>query len=213
MKESFIKKSNKIHNNKYDYSLVEYKDSHNKVKIICPIHGIFEQRPSNHIGGKQGCPQCGGTKKLTTNIFISKSNKIHNNKFDYSLVEYKNSHKKVKIICPIHGIFEQEAGVHLNGSDCPKCSVHNNRKIDDFLKKSKLKHNNKYDYSLVDYKNSREKVKIICPIHGVFEQKPHLHLKRGCPICEGNMKLTTEQIIFIFKEVHGNRYDYSLVKL
>ena len=86
------------------------------------------------------------------------------------------------------------------------------RKIDDFLIKSKLKHNNKYDYSLIDYKRSDQKVKIICPIHGLFKQNPEFHLKRGCPICEGNMKLTTDQIIYIFKEIHDTKYDYSLVE-
>ena len=44
--EDFILKSSEIHNNKYDYSLVEYIDNKTKVKIICPEHGVFEQRPS-----------------------------------------------------------------------------------------------------------------------------------------------------------------------
>jgi len=207
----FIEKSKKIHNDKYDYSLVEYKNSHEKIKIICPIHGEFEQKPCNHINSKQGCPFCGGTKQLTTEIFIIKSKEIHGEKYDYSNSIYTNNKNKIKIICPIHGVFEQRAETHLNGTNCPQCSIQKSRKIDDFLFKSKLKYNNKYNYSLVEYKRMDQKVKIICPIHGVFEQNPESHLKKGCPICEGNMKLTTEQIIFIFKEVHGNKYDYSNV--
>ena len=52
-------------------------------------------------------------------IFIEKSKKIHNSKYDYSLVKYVNNTTKVKIICPVHGVFEQTPASHLNGSECP----------------------------------------------------------------------------------------------
>ena len=42
----------------YDYSLVRYVNNHTKVKIICPIHGVFEQTPDSHLQGA-GCPRCG----------------------------------------------------------------------------------------------------------------------------------------------------------
>ena len=44
-------------------------------------------------------------KKLTKEEFINRANSIHNNKYDYSKVEYKGSTIKVCIICPIHGEF------------------------------------------------------------------------------------------------------------
>ena len=56
-KEKFIEKSNAVHNGFYDYSEVEYVNGHTKVKIICPIHGIFEQEPASHLQG-HGCPFC-----------------------------------------------------------------------------------------------------------------------------------------------------------
>ena len=55
---------------------------------------------------------------------------------------------------------------------------------EDFIERAKLFHNNKYDYSLVEYKNARTKIKIICPIHGIFEQTPDNHLKYGCKFCK-----------------------------
>lgn len=64
---SFIEKAKLIHENKYDYSLVIYKRCDIKVKIICPIHGIFEQIPHNHLN-KKSCPYCAKTKKFVTNI-------------------------------------------------------------------------------------------------------------------------------------------------
>ena len=180
----FIEKSKKIHGDKYDYSLVNYINQKNRVKIICPIHGIFEQLPTDHYFSGAGCPYCANNVVYTTDVFIEKSKKIHGDKYDYSLVNYINNKTKIKIICPIHGIFEQRPDEHLKGSMCRFCA--NNVKFDTkiFIEKSVDKHGVKYDYSLVNYINSHIKVKIICPIHGEFEQKPYHHLNGvGCPYC------------------------------
>ena len=118
--KEFIRRSKEIHGNKYDYSLVEYTSIHKNVKIICPIHGVFEQLPNNHLK-KLGCSKCSNIKKLTKEEFIFKSIKTHGNKYDYSLVDYKNNRKKIKIICKIHGIFEQSPGSHMINQGCPKC--------------------------------------------------------------------------------------------
>jgi very-short-patch-repair endonuclease len=181
--EEFIKKAKKIHGDKYDYSLVDYKKSHSNIKIICPTHGIFNQLPNNHLGGK-GCIKCTNKEKLNTKIFIDRSNNIHNNKYDYSLSEYKNNKNKIKIICPTHGIFEQKAYHHLDGIGCPKC-VGKNKTTEEFIENAKKIHGDKYDYSLVIYYSAYIKIKIICPIHGIFEQIPHNHINyNGCPYCK-----------------------------
>jgi len=125
--ESFIDIVKQIHNNKYDYSLVNYINGRTKIKIKCPIHGIFEQSPMKHLQG-QGCPLCG---KINTSMCLKKSDKqfiqdakkVHGNKYDYSLVKYINAYKKIKIICPKHGIFEQTPHHHLNKHGCPKCKM------------------------------------------------------------------------------------------
>ena len=116
--KEFINKAQKIHGDKYDYSLVEYIGSFSKVKIICKKHGEFIQMPNKHLCGR-GCPKCG--KRLSTEEFIKSVKKIHINKYDYSLVKYYDSFTKVKIICPIHGIFEQSPVNHSQGSGCQKC--------------------------------------------------------------------------------------------
>ena len=99
--KTFIEKANKVHNFKYDYSLVDYKSSLLKVKIICKKHGIIEQAPARHLAG-DGCIFCSGKFKSTNSDFIYKANKIHNNFYDYSQVIYLNSSTKVAIICPVH---------------------------------------------------------------------------------------------------------------
>ncbi len=185
-KEQFIEKAIKIHDNKYDYSLVNYINSKIKVKIICPIHGVFEQIPNSHINKKYGCPKCSGIAKQTTDEFIQKAVNIHDNKYDYSLVNYVNNETKVKIICPIHGVFKKTPTSHINKKNgCPDCSIYKKKTNNDFIEQSIKIHGNKYDYSLVNYKNNNTKVKIICPIHGIFEQITYNHMSgQGCPYCK-----------------------------
>lgn len=121
----FIEKAKSIHNNKYEYSLVEYKNNKSKIKIICKKHGIFEQRPDNHLRGK-GCKKCSiekraETNKLTTRQFIKRAEKIHGNKYNYSKLKHINSRVKVSIICERHGKFHQNPFDHLKGRGCIKC--------------------------------------------------------------------------------------------
>ncbi len=45
-------------------------------------------------------------------------------------------------------------------------------------------HGDLYDYSEVEYVNTKTKIKIICKEHGVFKQRPSHHLKgQGCKKC------------------------------
>ena len=193
--EEFIKEAIQIHENNYDYSLTNYNKSNIKVKIICKEHGIFEQTPDSHIRQKSGCNICGreSTKQKRTkppDLFIEQATKIHNDKYDYSKVNYVNSHTKITIICKIHGEFEQQPDSHLSTKGCSKCSHYNNglnmRKTnEEFIKEAIQIHLNKYDYSKTNYIMDRTKVTIICKIHGEFEQTPdsHIHQKAGCPLC------------------------------
>jgi len=226
-KQEFIEKAKKTHGNKYNYSLIEYKNSLTKIKIICPIHGKFEQMPSNHLAGN-GCKKCAvsnraSLKKYTTKDFINKAKKIHGNQYDYSITKYKNSKLKIKIICPIHGEFEQIPSAHLFGQGCKYCGILKttlSRKTttEEFIKKAKKIHGDKYNYSFVKYKNPQTLIKISCPKHGVFEQLPYTHLNsHGCPKCGresvwDKSRGSGEKFIEKSNKIHNNKYDYSLVK-
>ncbi len=125
--EEFIIRAKKVHNDKYDYSKTKYNHSTDKVKIICPIHGEFEQQASVHLFG-HGCPKCGNItisikKRNSLNEFITKAQKIHGKKYNYAKVQYKTNNTKVKIICPEHGEFEQTPYHHIKGQGCPKCAI------------------------------------------------------------------------------------------
>jgi hypothetical protein len=181
---SFIEKAKMKHGDRYDYSLVRYNGAKHKVKIICPIHGEFEQQPTNHLYG-QGCGKCSGNIKLDNSSFIEKAKIKHGDKYDYSLVSYLTCNDKVKIICPIHGEFEQRAINHLRGDGCSGCSCNRRLTNESFIERAKMKHGDKYDYSLIKIINNLIKIKIICPIHGEFEQKPNNHINgNGCPKCK-----------------------------
>ena len=118
-------------------------------------------------------------KRLTTEEFIEKAKKVHGDRYNYSKVEYKNNCIKVIIVCKIHDGFKQKPNGHLNGKGCPKC-VGQNKTTKELIKQFNKIHRNKYDYSKVEYINSRTKVIIICKKHGEFSQTPNNHLrKRG----------------------------------
>jgi len=214
----FIDKAVSVHGDKYDYSLIDYKNLKTKVRIICPEHGEFEQQAENHLRG-HGCSYCSGNAK-NTEMFIKDAIKVHGDKYDYSLVEYKGSNKPVEIICEKHGLFMQAAAGHLSGSGCDKCATQIRIKkllkfksTDEFIKAAKEVHGDKYDYSQSKYEGGDLKIRIICPEHGPFEQIPYSHLKGfGCAACTGMKKKDTEQFIREARQLHGDYYDYSLVE-
>ena len=213
----FIERAKEVHGDKYDYSEVDYKNNSAPIKIICPIHGEFVIRPNNHLRGG-GCQKCSGKYRPTTNDFITDAKNTHGDKYNYSKVKYVNGKTDVEIICPLHGSFFQIPNNHLTGSGCPKCSKKHQPNNKEFTDAAKHIHGNEYDYSEVEYVNSKTPVIIKCPIHGNFEQSPSKHLMgQGCPECANELKgesqrLTADEFIKVSKEVHGDKYDYSKVK-
>lgn len=219
--ENWIERAKLFHNNKFDYSLVEYKNAHTKVKIICPVHGVFEQNPSDHIR-KSGCLKCkyeNHYKKTgkSKNDFIKESNKIHENKYCYDKVEYKGCMNKVCIICKEHGEFWQTPNKHLLGQGCSECAKEfhkkrfkkiNNKRHDDnvlnYIKKARNVHGDKYSY-LSPYVSCKDKIKIKCNKCGnIFKQLLSAHLTgQGCPRCRSSHG---ENEIEMFLKSKGIKY-------
>ena len=145
-------------------------------------------------------------RKLTTEEFIEKSQKIHGcDKYDYSKVDYITNKKIVIIICKKHGPFNQYPMCHLKGYDCLKCGfiktgISFRSNTIKFIEKAKKIHGcDKYDYSKVNYTFSDKKVIIICRLNHEFEQTPETHLGGcGCPFCknktEGKLFLKIKSI-------------------
>jgi hypothetical protein len=149
--DEFIKLAHDVHDTKrieqgkkpYEYDKVNYVNNKTNVLITCPEkddingeHGDFPQTPNDHLKGK-GCKYCSGKNKKTTDEFIRKAKKVHDEKrkinkkppYNYSQVNYVDSTKDVIIICDVkhpngkkHGPFLQTPNKHLQGQGCAICN-------------------------------------------------------------------------------------------
>ena len=213
--QEFIEDSIAVHGDRYDYSCVEYKGSRNKVRIICKIHGEWEQEAASHLMG-YGCKRCRDDKKrMTTDEFISKSIEVHGNRYSYDRTQYITANEKVIITCKSHGDFLQIPSGHLSGKGCKSCQSYDN---ETFIQKARLTHGKKYDYSFVDYGGYNSMILIKCPKHGDFSQRANSHLSGcGCPGCSSsNGESLIEKILisnsvkfkrqYKFKECKNKRY-------
>lgn len=171
-----------------------------------------------------GCPSCSNNKRLTTQEYVSKLKEKYNDiNVSFDKVEYVNNHTPIKLVCPIHGEWETWPSSILKNCECPECQkerLHDKYTLGnaEFIKRSVHIHNNKYDYSKVNYVDYKTNVFIICPEHGEFLQKPSDHLSgSGCPKCaniemwDKRGRMTTEKMVDKFVSVHGDKYDYSKV--
>ena len=178
----FIREANVLHHNKYDYSKFDYVNSAVKGVIICPKHNAFEQSPTVHLRGC-GCPKCALNFKLSIDIFIDRSNLIHNGIYDYSKFIYINYKTKGVIICPVHGEFKQNPDSHFHGHGCPYCKNKNEYLVNKYLLKNKynyirqfnLINNYKCDFYILDLNliieyNGRQHYEI-CPFGGISLEK------------------------------------------
>ena len=178
-KNEFIKRAKKAHGDKYNYSLItedwwreNYKGSKKtKIPIICKKHGVFYQIVFNHLIGS-GCQKCAGNQKLKLNHFLERAKKVHEDRYNYSLItedwwkeNYKNTYTLIPIICKKHGVFYQRVNDHLQNHGCPKCQISKGEAlVEKFLKENninyiyqkqiKIKNRKKpfyFDFYLPDY--------------------------------------------------------------
>lgn len=131
----FINNAIKVHGDTFDYSLVNYKGNKIKVSIICKKHGVFEQKPNNHLSLKQGCPSCKTlkhSKRITKNFsdFLTQSSLKYGDKFIYDEKYFKGFSRKTKILCKEHGFFEQTPYLHITLKyGCPQCAIQESIKL------------------------------------------------------------------------------------
>jgi len=226
-KKQIVERCDLKFNSKYDYTLVpEDSTKGDIVKIICPEHGIIEQRFKVHM--LKGCIYCISGKSTNKHIkkHIKELIEIHGNKFEYYYEEKTkwSQMDKLKVLCKKHN-FEFEKTIKslkTYKSNCEHCinEIYALRKFKGkgtikFIEDAVYVHGDRYDYSLVEYKNGEEKVKIICKKHGEFLQiaKNHTNIGQGCPECnhESN-RISFEYFIEKATKAHGNFYDYSNVE-
>jgi hypoxanthine phosphoribosyltransferase/DNA-directed RNA polymerase subunit RPC12/RpoP len=177
------------------HSLVKFRCSECKEEFITTPF-LYSKNSDKNSDAKR-CLRC--KKKLRVKgkegreEFIRRCREKNGDYYDYSLlpaVFRMGKCSKIKIICPEHGIVEVLAHEHMKqGMGCGHCkgariSETKRKPRQQFIDEANQKHQFKYNYELVKYKNAHEKVQIICPVHGIFEQSPDCHLRGcGCSIC------------------------------
>lgn len=190
-----------------------------KVAFICTIHGMFYQRPSDHIKGSS-CPKCGSLKAGLSNskskyYYLEKFREIHGNTYSYLVDEWPETiNNKTKLIakCRKHGEFSLTPNNHISiSAGCPSCGLESRAAKrthlpEDWLIKFKEIHGNTYDYTSIDWGsvvNMTTKVTVSCREHGSFIISLNQHQRgHGCPACSGR----------IFKFFYVNQVDGTCLK-
>lgn len=191
----------------------------------CTLHdNEYQQVIFSTLKGINGCKQCvsenvAAKVNYPVSAWIDKAKSAHNNFYDYSKSEdVKRYNDKVTIICPKHGEFKQQISLHLNGYKCKKCGLEEIGKkkrstLDYFISRAKEVHGEKYDYSKVEYIHMHEKITIICPKHGEFNQVAYYHTNgSGCPNCNYTMtrsKAEYEIVDFLKNECSVENVEHS----
>ena len=195
-----------LYHHQFDYSETVFINNQTKIKIRCKDHGYFEVLLQNHLKDSncRGCSnetfgrRIADHNKLDSSELIRRFRKKHGDKYNYSKVLHKHIDTPVTIICEIHGPFFQTPHIHLQGKGCQECGRSNARDkslstTEHIIEVFKEAHGDLYDYSLVEYSGNMIPVKIICQVHGVFEQLPNIHRQgKGCKQCslsKGEMRI------------------------
>lgn len=224
--ETLEEKLNKIHNNKYDYSETIYINKENNITYKCNIHGYVTQNASEHSRG-HGCRLCGvefrknQTKLKYEKTLINDFKKAHGEKYTYENVEYTNGRTKVDITCKQHGSFLQKPDDHKSGYGCPYCArEHAAYDPNYFIIESENIHNKLYTYNINKTKKMliKDKIEIICKLHGSFFIKPKNHINgQGCHHCVNKEVRWTKEhyknkITILYYVKIGKYYKIGLTK-
>lgn len=220
----FVSDAQKTHGTRYGYANAFYLGANKKLEIVCNAHGVFWQTASSHLRGA-GCPKCKTVTlrkafKKTTAQFIQEARSVHGDRYDYSQADYTSAKTKITIICKAHGAFEQDAGTHLQGFNCPECGNEARRRgrllnANDVVRRANEIHSDKYEYPLENYADTLRKSTIICPEHGEFRMPFATHLQgQGCPKCGTESRglkrrLHPDEFVTRAKSEHRGKYDYS----
>ena len=226
-----LQKAQEIHGDKYDYSMIDLSNVGNdKVSIVCPQHGQFTQLWNNHVSKihKNGCPKCGRVSTFDKTMlgnakFISKAQKTHGTKYDYTDVNYQGAHKKVTIICGAHGPFECTPANHWHrGVGCTKCINSNpsrgEAKIASWLAAQNIPYEYQKSYPDLWYKakNGRLKYDFYLPTKNLlieYDGEHHTQPISWSKKIDGVERLKAQQIKDQLKESYALKHGIQLLRI
>lgn len=192
-----------------------YTKAHDKI-LLKGKYGLVQVTPSKLVGLNSSPTITSAVNQ--TDYFINQAKEIHGDEYNYSKTIYAKSNKKIIITCKKHGDFLQSPHSHLKGHGCPSCGEE--RRINsvaitfkNFIKKSNLVHNNKYNYDKVVYNVIKDKAIITCPIHGDFVQKVESHMNGvGCPKCN-SMHFHLKSILKHSSDYKANECELYIIEM
>ena len=192
---------------KYDFSTADYRGALVRIEgVRCPEHGVFSQYAVQFRKGR-GCPACGGElrrlKTLTpAEDYFAKVREIHGDRYDYGQSVFVRMNAPIMVRCPMHGEFRISANHHYyRKQGCGQCEAEAKRtrivqyrhlsagaKIantaKDFFDRCAKVHDGRYTYPEQDYAGAKQKIRVVCPVHGEFQQAAWSHLSgKGCFDC------------------------------
>lgn len=206
--ESFIKKLNEKFPNFYDTSETKYVNNTTSLILIYEGRKITTT-PASILSAKKPILK---EKVCDTKSFIEKATIKHKGNYIYDeKTVYTNAHSEITVKCKKHGYFNVIAGNHINGVGCKFCAAENKnnpkkKTFSQFLNEAKEKHGEKYLYDEDTFVNYRTDMRMICPIHGDFWQKPSVHISgkgHGCSKCKES---SLERHTRLMLEENGIKY-------
>jgi len=161
----------------------------------------------------------GGQNKFSREQAIESFIRTHGEDvYGYDNADYINNLTPIKIYCFQHKEhFTQIPKNHKKGGNCPKCIV---EKMRDKYSKGKEKfveevikrYGDVYDFSLVEYINTKTPVKLIHKEFGLVEVRPDALLDKSIYIHKGKKKTkSTDKETFIIEAIkmYGDKDDYA----
>ena len=218
--EKFLEKVKQVYGDKYDYSKVVYRELKNEV-ILIDKHTREEMvvSPKKILYYKYMCV----TDEERTNLFIKKSKEKFGDRYDYSKVIYRGCDEEVIIIDNSTGEEKRIKPKYFLYVDKRYVKKTNKERADIFIKKSKEKFGDRFDYSKVEYIDSKTPVTLICKECGEFTVDMYRHLRSKDGYCLFSSKrneynrvdrggLSTDYIIKRCQYIYGDKYDYSKIE-
>ena len=176
---------------KLDFSQFIFTSVNNKSIIICPEHGPREMKVMNLLRGSS-CKACRpqSQKRIPARI-IKQMEEKHLGKYSYpTFKNYTNQNQIIEILCPEHGIFEQQVIHHTNGSGCEKCHDRsfNRKDLEYHVSLIPSEHSNDYNYLNVHYNYNGSNstfLEIECKEfkHKFIQNLSNHKNGSGCPFC------------------------------
>lgn len=225
--ETFLEKAISIHDNRYDYSKVKAEQIINyksKVPIMCKIcYYEFEITIYSHIYHQNdSCKRCSGQEQWNCNSVIKKSKELYGNRFElfFEDIEQKITRRSlIKVLCNVcNKMDEVTVTNHIYFGGCKTCNNVVPWSINKLISKSRLIHNDQFDYSNtnpLEIRNVKSLINIKC-LHCSYKWmssiKTHIGHQTGCPKCKGNAQWNFDLFTVMVEENQNFMINYDEVK-